>query len=306
MVVAGSRWTQYTLILIATIPFTFTARGAEAASVAAPPHAPIRATKTPSPIRCDGVLDEAAWATAEPVTEFYQQTPSQGSPVTQKTDFRILFDEGALYIGARLYDAHPESIQANLGRRDASPADRISVYIDPYHDKRSGYLFVVNAAGLKVDGLMYNDGAQDLTWDGVWEGRAHRDSLGWSAEMVIPFSQLRFQTEAQPVWGINFKRVIVRRAEESLVAYTPLDGAGFVSRFPDLIGLSGIRPSRSIELLPYVNSKGEFLQHAGGQSLQRRLAFTSRWPRPARARGRRPPTPPRQSRLARSSGIRLR
>jgi hypothetical protein len=277
MVVAGSRWTQYTLILIATIPFTFTARGAEAASVAAPPHAPIRATKTPSPIRCDGVLDEAAWATAEPVTEFYQQTPSQGSPVTQKTDFRILFDEGALYIGARLYDAHPESIQANLGRRDASlPADRISVYIDPYHDKRSGYLFVVNAAGLKVDGLMYNDGAQDLTWDGVWEGRAHRDSLGWSAEMVIPFSQLRFQSEAQPVWGINFKRVIVRRAEESLVAYTPLDGAGFVSRFPDLIGLSGIRPSRSIELLPYVTSKGEFLQHDSGNPFNDGSQFDGR------------------------------
>src|SRR5262249_44816857 len=190
---------------------------------------------------------------------------NQGTPVTMKTDFRVLFDANALYIGARLYDAHPESIQANLGRRDASlPADRISVYIDPYHDKRSGYLFVVNAAGLRVDGLMYNDGAQDLTWDGVWEGRAHRDSLGWSAEMRIPFSQMRFQSGTNLVWGINFKRVIVRRGEESLVAYTPRDGAGFVSRFPDLVGLSDIRSARSIELSPYTTAKSEFVPHQPG------------------------------------------
>ena len=238
---------------------------ARAASVAAPPHPPVVAARASGPVRCDGVLDEPSWSTAAPVSEFFQQTPDQGAAVTMKTDFRVLFDDAALYVGARLYDAHPESIQANLGRRDASlPADRISVYIDPYHDKRSGYLFVVNAAGLRVDGLMYNDGAQDLTWDGVWEGRSHRDSLGWSAEMRIPFSQLRFQSEAEPVWGINFKRVIVRRGEESLVAYTPRDGAGFVSRFPDLVGLKGIRPSRSIELSPYTTGKSEFLRHSVG------------------------------------------
>ncbi len=249
---------RWSLLLLVAFPVA-----ARAASLAAPPHAPIQATHTSGPMKCDGILDEPSWATAQPVTEFYQQTPNQGEAVTMKTDFRVLYDEAALYIGARLYDAHPESIQANLGRRDASlPADRISVYIDPYHDKRSGYLFVVNAAGLRVDGLMYNDGAQDLTWDGVWEGRAHRDSLGWSAEMRIPFSQLRCQSEDAPVWGIDFKRVIVRRGEESLVAYTPRDGAGFVSRFPDLVGLKGIRPSRSIELSPYTTGKSEFLRHA--------------------------------------------
>ena len=258
---ASPRWSlAWLLPLVVLTPLP-----SRAASVPAPPHAPIQAAHASSPMRCDGVLDEPAWATAQPVTEFYQQTPDQGAAVTEKTDFRVLFDDAALYIGARLYDAHPESIQANLGRRDASlPADRISVYIDPYHDKRSGYLFVVNAAGLRVDGLLYNDGVQDLTWDGVWEGRSHRDSLGWSAEMRIPFSQLRFQSEAEPVWGIDFKRVIVRRGEESLVAYTPRDGAGFVSRFPDLVGLKGIRPSRSIEISPYLTSKGEFLRHTPG------------------------------------------
>jgi hypothetical protein len=238
---------------------------AHAASVAAPPHPPIHAVRASGPVRCDGVLDEPSWAAAPPASECYQQTPDQGASATLRSEFRVLFDEAALYIGARLYDAHPESIQAVLARKDeVVPSDRITVYIDPYHDKRSGYLFVINAAGTRVDGLMYNDGAQDLTWDGVWDAHAQRDSLGWSAEMRIPFSQLRFQSEAEPVWGINFKRVIVRRGEESLLAYTPRDGAGFVSRFPDLVGLGGIRPSRSIEAVPYVTAKGEFLRHASG------------------------------------------
>ena len=257
-----TRWFALSSLLMLASLISSPNRCAFAASVAAPPHPPIHAARASISMRCDGVLDEGAWATAQPVTAFYQQTPDQGAPVTMNTDFRIVFDDGALYIGARLYDAAPESIRANIGRRDASlPADRITVYLDPFHDKRSGYLFVVNAAGHKVDGLLYNDGVQDLTWDGVWEGRAHRDSLGWSAELRIPFSQLRFQSGAEPVWGINFKRVIVRRGEESLVAYTPRDGAGFNSRFPDLVGLAGIQASRSIEISPYVTGKSSFLGH---------------------------------------------
>jgi hypothetical protein len=248
-----------------------------AAALEAPPHPPIQAARASAAMRCDGVLDEPSWSQVAPATTLYQQTPSQGTPATMKSEFRVLFDDEAIYIGARLYDAHPESIQANLGRRDTSlPADRITVYLDPYHDKRSGYLFVVNAASHRVDGLMYNDGVQDLTWDGVWEGRAHRDSLGWSCELRVPFSQLRFQTEAEPVWGINFKRVIPRRAEESLIAYTPRDGSGFVSRFPDLVGLRGIRPARAIELSPYTTGKGEFLRHEDGNPFNDGSRFDGR------------------------------
>ena len=268
---ARARWFP-ALTLLLLVP-----GAALAASVAAPAHPPIQALHTTGSIRCDGVLDEPSWQQAAPATALYQQTPDQGATATMKSEFRVLYDESALYIGARLYDAHPESIQANLGRRDASlPADRITVYLDPYHDKRSGYLFVVNAAGLRVDGLMYNDGQQDLTWDGVWEGRAHRDSLGWSAELRLPFSMFRFQSEAEPIWGIDFKRVIVRRGEESLLAYTPRDGSGFVSRFPDLVGLRGISSSRSIEVTPYTTGKGEFLRHASGDPFNDGSRFDGR------------------------------
>src|SRR6185503_14701427 len=115
---------------------------AHAASKAAPPHPPLTAAAA-SAIRVDGVLDEPSWATASPATDLYQQTPNQGEPVSFKSEFRVLYDDAAIYVGARLFDPSPDSIQANLGRRDTSlPADRITVYIDPYHDKRSGYLFV--------------------------------------------------------------------------------------------------------------------------------------------------------------------
>src|SRR5688572_7242368 len=139
---------SWSVILLLLVP-----PSARAAILEAPPHPPVQAARAQGAIRCDGVLDEPSWSAATPATELYQQTPEQGAKATMPSEFKVLFDDAALYIGARLYDAHPESIQAALGRRDASglPADRITVYIDPYHDKRSGYLFVVNAAGLRVD-----------------------------------------------------------------------------------------------------------------------------------------------------------
>ena len=142
------------------------------------------------------------------------------------------------------------------------PADRFGVYIDPFYDRRSGYYFLVNAAGTIFDGILYNDGWEDNSWDGVWEGKARLDDAGWTCEMRIPYSQLRF-TRADR-WGINFRRVIQRRSEEDFVVFRPKKESGFVSRFPDLVGMSDIRPRRSIELIPYLTSKGEYLRHSTG------------------------------------------
>ncbi|MFI5370772.1 MAG: DUF5916 domain-containing protein [Candidatus Eisenbacteria bacterium] len=236
-------------------------RGASA--VPAPPHAPIRATRTTAAITIDGVLDEPAWSDAQVVTEFYQQLPDQGQPCSQRTEVRVLFDDDALYVGARLFDSSPDSMISRLSRRDESvPADRFSVYLDPYHDKRSGYYFLVNCAGTQFDGTLSNDGNEDASWDGVWKVRVRRDPQGWVAEYRIPFSQLRFQNAEHQVWGINFRRVLPRRNEESFLAYQPRNESGFVSRWPDLVGLDGVQPRRTVELLPYMTSKGEFTPHA--------------------------------------------
>ena len=221
----------------------------------------IRAVRLDAPVSVDGKLDEAVWQNGNAVNQFKQRDPNEGAPASMPTEVRVAFDDDAIYFGARMHDTAPDSILARLTRRDVSiPADRFGVYIDPYLDRRSGYYFLVNAAGSQFDGALYNDGWEDPSWDGVWEGKARLDEKGWTCEMRIPYSQMRFNDGER--WGLNFRRVIQRRSEEDFVVYLPKKESGFVSRFPDLIGMSGIRPKRSIEVMPYVTSKGEFLRHA--------------------------------------------
>ncbi len=209
----------------------------------------------------DGRMLEAEWNAAPAVTGFTQRDPVEGATSTQRTDVRVLYDDHAIYVGARLFDAAPDSIVARLGRRDSElDSDRFTVYLDPYHDRRTGYYFSVNAGGTLKDGILYNDDWEDTEWDGVWEGRAQVGDFGWSVEMRIPYSQLRFHEEDQSVWGINFRREIARRNERSYLAYQPRGESGFVSRFWDLVGLRDVHPRRQIEIIPYVTSRAGFDQ----------------------------------------------
>jgi hypothetical protein len=156
-----------------------------------------------SAIVVDGVLSESGWATARPVSEFTQREPNEGAAATERTEVRVLYDDDALYVGARLYDRSPDSVMAQLARRDRIvSADRFIVFLDSYYDRRTGFFFGINAAGTLYDGTLYNDDWDSDTWDGVWEGNAARDSLGWTAELRIPYSQLRFLRQMARVWGI--------------------------------------------------------------------------------------------------------
>ncbi|MFI5371820.1 MAG: DUF5916 domain-containing protein [Candidatus Eisenbacteria bacterium] len=230
-----------------------------AAAAPAPPHPPIQAVRTSTPIRVDGILDEPVWSTAPPVTRFLQTEAHEGEAATESTEVRIAFDDAALYVGARMWDGHPDSIQARLQRRDGGvSSDDIVIGIDPYHDLRSGFYFWVNAAGVQGDGLLYNDTWSDDSWDGVWEGRARIDERGWTAEMRIPFSQLRFRHGGGQVWGVNFRRDIPRRLERDYVVYQPKKENGFVSRFPELHGLEQIAPHAPLEIVPYVTAKADY------------------------------------------------
>jgi hypothetical protein len=221
----------------------------------------VRAARLGSAIALDGILSEAAWS-SEPVTGFTQREPDEGAPATEPTEVRVLYDDDALYVGARLYDRSPDSVMAQLARRDRIvSADRFIVFLDSYYDRRSGFFFGVNAAGTLYDGTLYNDDWESDTWDGVWEGKAARDSLGWTAELRIPYSQLRFQRRKTHRWGINFKREIARRNERDYLVRTPSNGSGFVSRFVDLIGIEEVSPPPRLEILPYVTTRAEYLSH---------------------------------------------
>jgi hypothetical protein len=225
----------------------------------------VRAARAAGEIGLDGVLSESAWAGALPVSDFTQREPREGAPATERTEVRVLYDDNALYVGARLFDSSPDSIRAQLARRDRiTSSDRFIVFLDSYHDRRTGFFFGINAAGTLYDGTLYNDDWNSDTWDGVWEGKVTRDTLGWSAELRIPYSQLRFQRQKTHLWGVNFKREIARRNEQDYLVRTPSNGSGFVSRFVDLVGIEEVSPPPRLEILPYVTTRAEYLSHEDG------------------------------------------
>ncbi len=225
----------------------------------------IKAKRLSETIQIDGLLNETVWQNGTCVRDFLQRNPNEGAAPTERTEVRIAYDEQALYIGARMYDHCPDSILARLSRRDTfEDTDLFGFFIDPYHDKRSGYYFAISAGGTLGDGVLLNDDWDDDSWDGVWEAKANIDDKGWTAEFKVPFSQLRFKSKENYVWGINFRRDIARKNEEIFLVYTPKDGSGFVSRFAHLTGIQGVEHSNNIEVLPYFRTKAEYTNPAAG------------------------------------------
>ena len=221
----------------------------------------MRAVRRTGPITIDGKLDDAAWSSAEPSGGFVESYPKPNQPAPDPTEVRVVYDDNALYVGIRMFDAHPDSIAAGLARRDATAAtgiysDWVHLIIDSYHDRRTAFRFSTTPRGVQKDVYTYNDGSEDINWDAIWEVGTSVDSLGWVAEYRIPLSQLRFggSKDVDRVWGFQVQRDIARRNErDTWSPWTPSDG-GFVSRFGDLAGLTGIGVPERLEITPYVSS----------------------------------------------------
>ena len=213
----------------------------------------------PGTITIDGHLDEDAWKTAHMASGFTQVTPNPGDPSTERTEVWVLYDDNSIYIGARMYDSAPDSIAATLFRRDGSGySDWISVGIDSYNDSRTAFVFAVSPRGVRSDMMIFNDNQFDGSWDAVWEAAANIDDEGWTAEMRIPLSQLRYNGDSETQirsWGINFLREIARKGEESFWAPTPPETSAIVSRFGRLENIRDLPKSRRLEVLPYVSAQ---------------------------------------------------
>lgn len=223
--------------------------------------APRTATPTATAVRLAGVpsgeprIDGALWKTAPAVDAFRQWLPREDTAPTLRTEFRVAYDGDNLYVLVRAFDPRPDSIVHTVSRRDASTlSDEIAVYIDPANDHRTGYEFYVNAAGVQRDAALSADSREDYTWDGVWDGTARIDSLGWVAEFRIPFSQLRFPPGTTH-FGLLVDRYVARRNEEDSWPLYRRSRTGIVSQFGVLDGLSDIDGGRHAELLPYVRSQ---------------------------------------------------
>lgn len=239
----------------------------------------VTAVRVQRPPDIDGRLDDPAWAEAPAVMELLQVDPDEGRPASESTAVRVVYDDAALYVGARLYDSEPGRVDRRLGRRDAfsfsDQSDLFRVLLDSYHDHRTAFRFEVNPAGVKGDVLFGNDGEfADQSWDPVWEVATAIDSLGWTVEMRIPFSQLRFSRAPEQVWGVRFVRTILRKNEFALFPFVGKTESGFVSRFAHLIGLRDIPAPRRLEILPYSVARGTYHEpQVAGNPFDQRSAY---------------------------------
>src|SRR5256885_1282111 len=221
-----------------------------------PPLPPTRATHAAQPPVIDGRDDDAVWREALPITGFQEWRPSEGGAPKLPTEAKIAYDASALYVFVRAFDAHPDSIITVLARRDYfTPSDMIWLFLDSYHDRRTGYEFGVNPSGVKLDAQIYNDGNEDFAWDAVWDVATRRDSLGWSAEFRIPLSQLRYGRQRQHTFGLTIDRDLYRYAQRVSWPLFRQSKAGFVSQFGDVGGFDDLEAPRRLEAAPYVVTK---------------------------------------------------
>lgn len=227
-------------------------------SMAAAPavlHAQAVATRASTAPKMDGRLDEDVWQRAQWITDFTQREPRQGEPATQATRIAFVYDGDALYIGARMESADPAAIRALVTRRDREEtSDQLLISFDTYRDGRTAYSFGVTSAGVRIDYYHSADfeNRRDYTYDPVWQAETTRDERGWTAELRIPFTQLRYTPADSQRWGLNVVRSTPARNEISFWRLIGRNETGWASRMGELAGLNDIGPSRRIELLPYV------------------------------------------------------
>jgi hypothetical protein len=206
------------------------------------------------PVDVDGSLSEPVWGHARWTADFVQKDPVEGVPGTTRTEVAFVFDEDALYIGARMQSNGPSDIRAVTSRRDnPGNSERIIISLDTYLDRRTAYSFGVTATGVRFEYYHPGDSEfnRDYSFDPVWQAKARTDSVGWTAEMRIPFSQLRFNEREGQVWGLNMNRYIPSRDEDVYWVLVPKDETGWSSRMGALAGIQGVRPRRRVELVPY-------------------------------------------------------
>ena len=223
-------------------------------------------------IRIDGRIEESTWEAAPAGAGFVQSEPLEGERASRDTHVKVLLDEDAMYVSARLLD-HPDSMRLQLVRRDeeGSAMDWFGVSVDPNHDRRTGYSFQVSSSNVQRDVYIYDDATEDLAWNAVWESAVANDSLGWSVAMRIPLSQIRYDSgDALQTWGINFHRRLVASAELSHFALQSRRIKGISSQYGTLEDVEVPPGVRRIEARPYVLSTLHRAPQPGGEPVLRR------------------------------------
>lgn len=218
-----------------------------------------------TPPTIDGLLDDLAWNLVDWGGDYIESRPDENTPPSYQTKFKIVYDSKNLYIGVRCYDAEPDKIVKRLSRRDGFEGDWVEFNIDSYHDKRTAFSFTVTVAGVKGDEFVSNNGNNwDSSWNPIWYTKTKIDDEGWTAELKIPLSQLKFGDSENQVWGLQSTRRFFRAEERSLWQRKPIDQPGWVSEFGELHGLKNIEPQKQLEIQPYTVASSETYEAEDG------------------------------------------
>ncbi|HEY9421684.1 MAG TPA: DUF5916 domain-containing protein, partial [Thermoanaerobaculia bacterium] len=214
----------------------------------------LRARAVTQRVELDGVLNDSVWQGVAAASGFTQREPRAGQPATEDTEVRIVYTPSHLYVGIKALDAEPREVVARGMLRDAPTGldDSVAIIFDTFNDRRNGYLFATNANGVRTDVLISDEGdGYNQEWNGVWRAEARRTEEGWTAELEIPFSTLRFSSE-QDTWGMNIRRMVRRKGEESYWSPVPLEAdLNRVSLAGRLAGMEGMSPGLNLRVKPF-------------------------------------------------------
>jgi hypothetical protein len=204
-------------------------------------------------VKIDGKLDEAIWSTAEKGSDFTQTEPNPGNVATFSTDVYFLYDNNAVYIGARMYDPEPDKILKELSLRDViGNADNFRVFLDTYKSGLNGFKFYVTSSGVQLDAVVTNN-IDDNNWNAIWTSAVSQDKYGWYAEIMIPYSSLRFPSKPEQEWNVQFGREIRRLRETSYWSYINPAMAGWVQQSGQVVNIKNIETPVRLSLTPYVS-----------------------------------------------------
>lgn len=234
---------------------------AQAVPAARPPVAVRNVLAIPAAgsVTIDGRLDEAAWGLASPAADFVQQQPAEGRPATLQTQVRFLFDTTTLYVGAMLFDDQPSGLLVNELKRDFQEADNdlFGIILDTFRDGRNAYGFIVNPGGAQRETLAYDQGErEDASWNAAWRAATRVLENGWSVEMAIPLSALRFPAAPDQQWGLNLVRVMRGRNETATWSPVPRQFTHYHVGYAGLLsGVAGARQGRNLRLTPFASGR---------------------------------------------------
>jgi len=235
------------------------------------------ASKIDKPIKVDGFLNESVWEEVPEAGGFIQFEPERGKPASATIIVKVLYDEKFIYFGFFCYDAQPEKIAAQINKRDAElhDDDAVIVFLDTFHDKRNCYFFMTNLLGTQHDGRITENGrTSETTWDGIWKSACQKIASGWSAEIAVDFSCIKYEPGENKSWGLSLGRFIPRILEQSFWT-GPLESTQKVSQFGILKGLDLKKSEKKTQLIPHIISKleeGEKSEFEAG--LDARYAFS--------------------------------